>query len=199
MKACIKGQLAALDSDRQTSLKQKLQDLLRVGCEQFGMEMGIFARITGNAYTVMQIHNDSAAKVKPGDTFDLRSTFCMLVCATRDMVCQADVRNSEWSDHPAYRDSLLGAYFGVPIVVRGEIFGALDFSSSQPQPEASMSSVREALQLMATWLTDQLLKDPGSKYLCSQLCGNHRWLCSDPLPWCVTGKDQPQPISWMKA
>jgi len=197
MLASIKGQLAVFDLDWETPLNEKLQDLLAIGCEQFGMEMGIFARVIGNDYTVMQIHSDASAKISPGDRFALGSTFCMLVCATRDTVCQADVRNSEWSDHPTYRDSLLRAHFGTPIIVNGDIFGTLSFSSSRPAPEACVSSICKAIRLLGSWLNDQLLKDPSSKHLCSDICGNHRWLCSDPLPWCVHGKDQPQPISWI--
>ena len=197
MLTSIKGQLAVFDQDADTPLKKKLQDLLAIGCQQFGMEMGVFARVTGKDYTVMQVHNESSANISAGDRFELGSTFCMLVCATRDTVCQADVRNSEWSDHPAYRDSLLRAYFGTPITVNGEMFGTLDFSSSRPAPKACVASVCKIIKILGGWLNDQLMKDPSSKHLCSEICGNHRWLCSNPLPWCIHSKDQPQPISWL--
>ncbi|KAA9396177.1 PAS domain S-box protein [Haloarcula sp. CBA1130] len=110
------------------SAETRLRELLELGCQTLGLDVGIVSHIQGDAYTVKSVHAPDA-EIESGDQFDLESTYCEEVVGT-DSVCSfADAVTDGRETHPAYREFELESYIGVPLVVDGDRYGTVNFSS----------------------------------------------------------------------
>jgi PAS domain S-box-containing protein len=106
----------------------RLRELLEVGCRTLGLEIGIISRVQNNDYTVEAVHAPDA-DIEPGDQFALGQTYCEQVVSA-DAVCSfADAVATGRETHPAYREFELESYIGVPLVVDGDRYGTVNFSS----------------------------------------------------------------------
>ncbi|MEM9491808.1 MAG: GAF domain-containing sensor histidine kinase, partial [Myxococcota bacterium] len=63
---------------------------------------------------------------------------------------------SEWSSHPAYIDFKLESYLGAPVMVFGDVFGTINFSSPSPRKEPLTSADHQLVELMAEWMGNEL-------------------------------------------
>ncbi|QCC51970.1 PAS domain-containing protein [Halapricum salinum] len=120
--------LQAVMAESDVSAESRLQNLLEVGCQTLGLEIGIVSRIQESDYTVEAVHAPEA-DIEAGDQFDLASTYCAEVVGT-DSVCSfADAVSDGKETHPAYREFELESYIGVPLVVDDTRYGTVNFSS----------------------------------------------------------------------
>ncbi|NIY75574.1 sensor domain-containing diguanylate cyclase [Thalassospira sp. HF15] len=111
--------------------EQRVEAILRLGIEQFGLPIGIFSAIGEETYEIRQVFHPENA-LTPGMAFDLDDTFCSHVISASKVSAFHDVRESELADHPAGEKFGFAAYLGAPIVVEGECIGTLAFGSPSP-------------------------------------------------------------------
>jgi PAS domain S-box-containing protein len=106
----------------------RIRELLEVGCRTLGLEIGIVSEVRGSDYTVRAAHAPEAG-IEAGDRFDLESTYCEAVVG-QDAVCSfRDAVAAGKEAHPAYREFELESYIGAPLVVDGDRYGTVNFSS----------------------------------------------------------------------
>jgi diguanylate cyclase (GGDEF)-like protein len=111
--------------------EQRVEAILRLGIEQFGLPIGIFSAIGEETYEIRQVFHPENA-LTPGMAFDLDDTFCSHVISASKVFAFHDVSESELADHPAGEKFGFSAYLGAPIVVEGECIGTLAFGSPSP-------------------------------------------------------------------
>ncbi|WP_336328158.1 PAS domain S-box protein [Halovenus sp. HT40] len=133
----------------------RLQELLEVGCQTLGLEIGIVSHIRDSTYTVNAVHGPGA-DIESGDQFDLASTYCEEV-VREDAVCSFADAVAEGKDtHPAYREFGLESYLGVPLVVDGERYGTLNFSSPTTRAGPFGALERTFVELLAELASAEL-------------------------------------------
>jgi diguanylate cyclase (GGDEF)-like protein/PAS domain S-box-containing protein len=142
--------------DSRQGLQQQVYRLLQLGCERFGLELGILAKITGRDYRVMQQLSPAEATWHDGDLFALQDTYCALTVAALAPFGFADIAKTKLAEHPASRKFGLKAYLGVPISLDGELYGTLSFASQRPARQPFAAADLADLQLMANWLAAEL-------------------------------------------
>ncbi len=91
--------------------------------------------------------------------FDLDDTICEITVeqGATEPLAFADSADTDYSTHPAADD--VRAYLGVPVVVDGEIYGTVNFSSETPRNEAIRPGEREFAKLIAQWIGTQIERD----------------------------------------
>jgi len=124
-------QVHNITSDVDLSHDQKIDHLLRVGLDHFGLEIAIISRITGNKYTVENCV-DFHENLEASTTFDLLGTYCIHTLTENKTVGFHFVSNSEIRDHPCYQNFKLESYIGTPIRLNESIYGTINFSSTLP-------------------------------------------------------------------
>ncbi|MBC07090.1 MAG: hypothetical protein CMO10_12445 [Thalassospira sp.] len=111
--------------------EQRVEAILKLGIEQFGLPVGIFSAIGEETYEIRQVlHPENV--LTPGMEFDLEETFCSQVISASKVFAFHDVSQSELGSHPAGEKFGFAAYLGAPIVVEGECIGTLAFGSTSP-------------------------------------------------------------------
>ena len=148
-------ELQSVMSDGEVSAESRIRDLLKVGCQTLGLEIGIASRIEDDSYTVETVHAP-AADIEAGDRFDLESTYCAEVVGT-DAVCSfADAVSDGKEAHPAYRELELESYIGVPLVVDGSRYGTVNFSSPTTRVAPFGELERTFVELLAELVSTEI-------------------------------------------
>jgi len=140
------NQIAALST---AALRERLREALAIGCDLLSLELGIVSEIRGDDYRVV-------SQVAPGglsdeQRFSLGQTCCAITIEADDVVSIADMGRSDFRDHPCYAALKIESYIGAPILVRGEVYGTVNFSSAARHPLGFDEGDREFIRLLASW------------------------------------------------
>ncbi len=124
---------------KEGTIEQKLEELLKMGCGWFNMEIGILARIKPakskldyQEYEVIAVH-DPNRLIHRGTTFDLNHTYCRETIKASESV-YIKSNGNDWFRNPAFAASYqvpVQSYFGAQVIVGGSVYGTLSFSSTQ--------------------------------------------------------------------
>ena len=137
------------------SFNQRLDNLLEIGCQYFGLDFGIVAQVKGDFSEVIAARSpDNLLKV--GDVYDVNQTFCLEVSKQEKPFSVQQASNSEWREHPGYTIFQRETYIGTKILVQGDIYGILSFSSCMTRPRNFRDLDKELLKLMAQWIGSEI-------------------------------------------
>ncbi|EKV00224.1 PAS domain S-box [Leptolyngbya sp. PCC 7375] len=124
-------------------------DCLETGRQILGLETGIISQVTGQTYTIRSVQSDLDALVA-NQSFTLSNTYCAAVVKGHQTVTYKHVGgHAVMKGHPVYQNLHLESYLGTPIWVNGEIYGTLNFSSTQIHEHEFSRHEQEIIELMA--------------------------------------------------
>ncbi|MEP6544920.1 response regulator [Microcoleus vaginatus GB1-A2] len=152
--ATIRG-LYEVTATQNLNFEQRIQALIDMGCQTFGVEFGLLARVQDNRYEVMVARSPDRV-LKPGDVFDIKQTLCCEALDTNEPVTIQHTGTSKFRYHPAYLAFGMEAYIGTRVLVAGKVYSTLSFSSKSPRAESFKSAHVELLKLMAQWIGSEI-------------------------------------------
>ncbi|MBF2015462.1 MAG: response regulator [Rivularia sp. T60_A2020_040] len=143
---------------RNFDFEQRIQYLLAMGCQTFGLEFGILAQIEDNRYnvTVAKAPDDF---LYPGYSVELEQTLSCEVLENDEPLIIAHSKNSSWCNHPGYLRFGMESYIGARVLVAGKVHSTLSFSSFKPRQKKFQNAYRELLKLMAQWVGSQIERE----------------------------------------
>jgi len=158
--------------------EEQLRRALDVGSRYLGLPCGTVSEIQGNQYHI---------KIKVGthcerdDIGPLSNYFCEITLRNQDVFCLDDISQTEYANHYACKHKKMESYIGVPIWLRGKVYGVLSFDSAQNRHEVYDELDKDFMRLLARWVgvtverwqfqsEQQVLIDRFEK-LCNQLPG----------------------------
>lgn len=142
----------------------KIDAVLKMGLQEFGLDLGIVSRIHGGRYEVLHTLSYDQ-RLGPGAEFPLGDTYCRHMLSTGDAVAIAHVGRSQWRSHPCYQAFKLESYIGAPILIDGETVGTLNFSSTEPRPEPFTERDLDLLRIMARWVGIEIERERAERRL----------------------------------
>ncbi len=145
-----------ITSQYEKGFEFQVEQLLKLGCERFNLEIGILSSIVEDDFTLIQQISPPEVGLKVGMVFDVNRTYCALTLDTHNAIAEAHFQHSKYKCHPAYNDFGLEAYIGAPVTVDGALFGTFSFSSRTPLDEPFTQVDLDAIQLMASWIGTEL-------------------------------------------
>ena len=148
--------LYQITSNHENGFTEQVRELLSMGCERFGLEIGILSNIIDNRYRVVYQASPDNVPLADEAEFNLPETYCAETMAANKPVGFEHVAESEMCTHPAYLAFALEAYIGIPITVEGEVYGTLNFSSPYPRKRKFSAIDIDALKLMRIWIEGEL-------------------------------------------
>jgi len=89
-----------ISSDRSLTLEEKLNHLLKLGCEQFGLPIGILSQVNGDMIRVLDSVGGKG-RFPVGGTRELGQTYCGGTVHSSEPVALEHAAASEWRDHPS--------------------------------------------------------------------------------------------------
>ena len=147
--------LHMITANMQLTLDDKILKILSLGIEVFELPIALVSHITGEKYEVMySIVPDDA--VKPGDTFELGSTYCYHTLRANGPTSFHHAGESYINTHPCYKNFGLESYIGIPIFVNNTRYGTLNFSSPEVHSEVFAEHEYELIRLFSQWIGNEL-------------------------------------------
>ncbi|MDG4549550.1 MAG: ATP-binding protein [Candidatus Contendobacter sp.] len=131
--------------------RDRIQAMLAMGCQRFGLTIGILCHIDGERYQVVHVLAPGG-EVAEGDTLALGDTYCQDTVRAQTAVGFEHASSGPWRQHPCYRKFGLEAYLGVPVRVSDQLYGTLNFSDFKPRTTPFTAADRELIQIMAQWV-----------------------------------------------
>lgn len=147
-----------ISSDLELSLQEKLHRLLKLGCEQFHLPIGILSQIEGQSFRIQDSVSDTLDFV-PGTTKKLDQTYCSATVFTAEPVAFEHASANKWHKHPGYQAHQLEAYIGVRVMVDSGLYGTLCFLSPIPRNLPFSNADLEILKLMSQWVGNELQRE----------------------------------------
>jgi len=132
-------------------LKERLTDALEVGVDQFGVDLGYVATVDQetNDWEII-VSTDPEGRPDPtGLQEDLTNTFCLRTIRDEEIVAFRDVVEEGLEDHHSAVEYDISCYHGAPIMVDGEPYGTVCFSSFNPRAKAFSDAEKSFSHLVA--------------------------------------------------
>ena len=156
---------------------ERVNELLKMGCEYFNLEVGILSHIMGDNYEVVfAITPDNS--ISNGTIFPLGKTYCSTTIKEEKPVYFEHAGESEWQTHPCYDEFQLESYIGTRVMVEGEVYGTLNFSSPKPRSQIYARFDVDFLRLMADLIGRELERIKNEEQL--QRLANFDYLTNVP-------------------
>ncbi|MBV6624822.1 MAG: response regulator [Rivularia sp. (in: Bacteria)] len=152
---------------RNFDFEQRIQYLLAMGCQTFGVEFGILARIEDNRYHVIVAQAPNNL-IYPGYSVELQKTLSGEVLENDEPLIIAHSQKSPWCNHPGYLKFGMESYMGARVLVAGKVHSTLSFSSLKPRQQKFQNTYRELLKLMAQWVGSQIEREQAEQALKQQ-------------------------------
>ena len=127
-----------------------LRHALKIATEHVNLEFGIISRIQRDEYRVI-VQVSPPDTLSDGQCFPLGSTYCSNTLAQGDLLAISNAQKSDYVTHPCFRELGLAAYIGIPIWVKGEVFGTLNFSSPTVREGDFDNFDLEFVRLLSRW------------------------------------------------
>jgi hypothetical protein len=151
--------LTELASRRDVAPQERLEELLALGCERLGLEIGVVSRVAGGRYEVLAIHAPESFPIGAGAAFELADTFCATALGSDRALAAQRTADLPEAARPARNPFHFEAYLGCALRVHGEARGTLAFGSLTPRNDRFTASHKELLRLMSQWLGAEQERD----------------------------------------
>jgi signal transduction histidine kinase/DNA-binding response OmpR family regulator/putative methionine-R-sulfoxide reductase with GAF domain len=159
----IRG-LYQIAADHGMNFAEKVSALLAMGCHRFRMEIGVLSRIEGARYEVLEARAP-AGTIRKGDVLDLDQTYCRDALIAAEPVGFENAAAADWARRPGHAAFRLAAYLGTRVIVGGQVYGTLSFSSTTRAADPFTPADKEFLSLMAQWIGGEIERNQKTQQL----------------------------------
>ncbi|MBO6757972.1 MAG: diguanylate cyclase [Roseibium sp.] len=149
--------LYAITSTRELSQDEKINQIIRLGCAHFDLPFGIIGHIIDDRYTVVRVECPNG-EIDAGRSFSLGETYCAHTVRADAPVAINHTAQSELAGHPCYGAFGLESYIGAPILVDGERYGTVNFTSPTPRKRPFTQTDIEIIRQFADWIGHEIAR-----------------------------------------
>ncbi len=180
--------LIELAAQPDLTLDQQLNQVVKIGAETLGLQLGIISRIEGLVYSVLYAYTADDSQLA-GQTFDFKQTYCEIAYQADGLIAIDRMGESQYKGHPCYTAFGLETYIGMPLVIKGKRFGTLNFSSPIAREQVFTSEDRDLLLLLAQWVSTMLDRKFAEDQLRSSEASLRSIIASSPAIITRTNRD----------
>ena len=140
------------------TLDERIQTVLELGCRRFWLPIGLVTGVSGDQLKLRHVWAPSTP-LEPGMYLPIEETYCGETIKSKSLIAFEEARTSQWSSHPGYKKLGLECYIGAPLTDRGQLHGTICFTGPEPYPHRFTQADKDFLQLMARWVSGELLRN----------------------------------------
>ncbi|WP_172797903.1 response regulator [Longilinea arvoryzae] len=155
----VVSDLNEITSSSDLSFEKKQQELLKMGCQRFGVENGVILQPTADAFRIIQAYSPNRTYLPYTNLPTLESFSQQVIQSKKMLIVEDAAQDPLWKDHPVYLAHKLQSYMGAPLMMEGKLFGVLAFSSTQPHRKPFTMAEQRFLHLMAQWISLELERE----------------------------------------
>jgi PAS domain S-box-containing protein len=152
-------QMYEVTTDTQSTYEEKLERLLKLGCETLGLANGFLTHIeadgTDGRQTIVQAHGNNDL-LQAGESCPLSEAYCRRTIETDGLLAVSDAPAAGWTEDPAYDRFGLDCYIGGKVVLDEGLYGTVCFADSEPRERPFTELQRTAVRLLSAWVSYEL-------------------------------------------
>lgn len=134
---------------RHASPEETYHAILNEGLKAFKLSLGIISQIEGDRYSLLAV-SPTRGDISAGMVFELKDTYCQRVVSENRIISVEHAgEHPDFNTHPVYIGMRLESYISAPIWVRENLWGTLNFSSTQVRTISFSEDDYEFISLMA--------------------------------------------------
>ena len=141
--------------DPELSFDEKLRELLRVGRERLGVELGFLTRIEDGVQTIAEAVGDHH-RIQTGESCPLSQAYCSRTVDSEGLLAVYDADAEGWVGTEPYQVFELGSYIGGKVFVDDELYGTLCFADADPRGESFSDAEATFVELLTQWVSYEL-------------------------------------------
>ncbi len=132
-----------------------LERVLALGCDHLAVGTAIFSRIDGGDYYI-EATVDETGTYETGSVHDLEEMICHVAIdgEVTEPLAFADIADTEYRDHPGAE--AVSACLATPVIVDGDIYGTINFSSTGTRSKPFRSADEEFVKHIAQWVGSEI-------------------------------------------
>ncbi|ELZ23893.1 GAF sensor signal transduction histidine kinase [Haloterrigena salina JCM 13891] len=155
-----------ITSDPNLDFEEKLQALFELGCEQFGLELGVMATVDSDddRFEVEYV-SDTYDGFEPGLELPLSETYCATVAGCDTVGSVDDPVEAGYDDLYVYRELDMKTYLGTYIEVEGDVDRTFFFVSEEPHDGEFSDDERTFQRLLGQWVKYELQRRQREAFL----------------------------------
>lgn len=134
------------------SLPEQIRAALKTGMLTLNSKLAIVSRIENDKFTILYCVTPPNT-VKEGDIFELKETYCDITVKKNEVLAIDNMGKSEYKAHACYGKFHLESYIGVPVMVSGQLYGTLNFSSPDPRHPEFSEADKDFVRLLGKWIS----------------------------------------------
>ncbi len=147
--------LYEITSSSDRSFEYQVRALLALGCQRFGLPIGLLTHRVANELELQFVCSSDPA-FKEGQRVLLENTFCSTALTADAPISFEHAAVSEWREHRGYTELGLEAYLGTKVMKGSEAYGTFCFTSYEPHATTFSEADRDFLRLIARWVSAEL-------------------------------------------
>lgn len=149
--------LYKISANRELDFDKKVQLFLELGTERFRMPNGILSKIDSNhqQFQIEAIYSKEFENLE-GEKFSLQNTVVERIFHSRNTMAFASRQEAPTMRERERGEYAIHSYIGAPVLVYGEVYGVLSFSSQKDKKAGFTSNDEDLLLLMARWLGSEI-------------------------------------------
>ena len=144
-----------ITADQESPFDDKVQRLIRLGCEYLDLPYGFLTRIADGTQRILYATGDHEL-LQPGASCPLSESYCRKTIQEESLLAMQDVATAGWEGDPAYETFALGTYIGSQIPVDGALYGTLCFAAPSARGTAFTERECTFVELMTRWASYEL-------------------------------------------
>ncbi|MBD1548381.1 sensor domain-containing diguanylate cyclase [Roseibium aggregatum] len=149
--------LYAITSTRELTTDQKIEQILKLGCDHFELPFGVISRIIEDHYTVTHAESPNG-EIMAGASFALGATYCSRTLDENAPLAIDHASMSEFAGFPCYEKFALEAYIGAPVFVDGDTYGTINFTAPEPRERPFSKTGRELIRQFADSIGNEIAR-----------------------------------------
>ncbi len=150
--------LVSISTSSTESLQEKLSNLLSIGCQIFNLDFGMVTEVKDDKSEIIATYNRLNLAVQSGVCFPIEKTICKKILDEGQPLIIEDLSDDKYL-LPFSSNQKIEAYFGMPLRLNGEYYGALSFLAIKPRKNPFSSYDFDLLQLMEKWVVNEIERD----------------------------------------
>lgn len=151
--------------DPETDDDARIEKALSLAARYLELPTGIVSEITSNVYSVRWFVAPESSGITRDLSFNLEDTYCSLLLEKGHFLAIAQMATSHFRHQQCYQIFQLESYLAAPIMVRDQLFGTLNFSSSRPRAKQFSETETTFVTLLARWIGGILERRHGVQML----------------------------------
>jgi len=130
----------------------KLEAILDIGLEYYGLDTAIISSISANTYEIKTLVSRVDFPLTVGTVLELEDTLCSQFVDEKNNLAINDISNSEINDLPCHQFTGIESFVGASVRTANGPYGSISLSSKKPRARSYTTGDESFSLLLAGWV-----------------------------------------------